>query len=191
MPITGKTTAKDLKEALLRKIINGRTAILTEVTMVDEDASYLNRSAIVQERPWAKEWYDKNNQTYDETLPIPEGYDSQNVVLVRRIDALIFETVQKTAVEIKISRSDFFRDTLEKRAPWMRHTHRFIYLTPKGLVKAEEVPDGCGLWEYENGQITITKKAKVNKNVIDFPQSMVKYFAWRAFIAETKLNETP
>jgi hypothetical protein len=118
---------------------------------------------------------------------LPVGYRLKDAITQRRIDALIFESKMLTAVEVKVSRADFFRDTDAKRGAWFRHTHRFVYLVPKGLVKMEEVPDGCGLWEYEAGQITVTKKSKINKTPLPFPFSMTKYFAWRAFIAERKL----
>lgn len=180
-----KVTSKELLAALRAKFYND--AVLSEVTMTDEEEAHRHRSAQVILIPQYKEYYDKRGESYDVNLVIPDGYMLGKVITSRRIDALIFETKQRTAVEIKISRADFFRDTDEKRSAWMKHTHRFVYLTPKGLVKVEEVPEGCGLWEYENGKITIVKRSKTNKGVEEFPTSMVKYFAWRAFAAERKL----
>lgn len=183
-------TSKELCDALKRKYVHKTVAVLTEVTMTDEEAAHLQRSAQVIMNPSLKSWFTKKGQSYDETLILPAGYDPRTAVVNRRIDALIFEGQKRTAVEIKVSRADFFRDTLEKRSGWMRHTDRFVYLTPVGLVKPEEVPDGCGLWEYsaDQGFINAVKRAKVNKAVEDFPPAMFTYFAWRAFIAESKLR---
>lgn len=179
-----KITSKVLFAALRKKF--NKDAVLSEVTMTDEVEAHRVRSAYAISRPYYKKWYDKRGETYDLTMVFPDGYLAAKAVTRRRIDALIFESHQITAVEIKISRADFFRDTLDKRGPWVNVTNRFVYLTPKGLIKLEEVPDGCALWEYdpENGAITIVKRSKINKTPEDFPTSMVRYFAWRAFAAE-------
>lgn len=181
-----KITSRELLAALLKKF--NTSAVLSEVTMTDEEAAHQARSAYAQKSPYYKRKFKKRGQSFDLNMVFPEGYDVNKAIITRRIDALIFETKQITAVEIKISRSDFFRDTLEKRNAWVLHTNRFVYLTPKGLVKLEEVPVNCALWEYENGIITIVKRSKVNKEPKDFPQTMIKYFAWRAFSAENKLG---
>ena len=179
-----KLSSKILLAALRNKF--PKAAILPEVTMEDEIEAHRQRSASILSWPRYKNIYDRKGLSYDVDIELPESYNYKTVTLIRRIDALIFEGKNTTAVEIKISRSDFFRDTLEKRSPWMRHTNRFVYLTPKGLVKLEEVPENCGLWEYENGSIVSVKNATRNKALVDFPTSMIRYFAWRAFIAEQK-----
>lgn len=181
---TDKITSKTLLQALRSKFPDA--AILAEVTMEDEQELERVRTAAARRRPSLRAAYETKNLSCDAVLP--DGYDARNAITSRRIDALIFESKSRTAVEIKISRADFFRDTEAKRSAWLQHTHRFIYLVPKGLVKVEEVADGCGLWEYENGKITILKRAKINKEAKDFPPSMVKYFAWRAFAAERRLS---
>lgn len=57
---------------------------------------------------------------------------------------------ERIAVEVKVSRADFFRDTSEKRAPWEALAHRFAYATPAGLVTPDEVPEGCWLMEVSS-----------------------------------------
>lgn len=42
----------------------------------------------------------------------------------RRIDALMFDSLLRTAIEIKVSVTDAKRDTWQKVWPWMRVTHR-------------------------------------------------------------------
>ena len=51
-------------------------------------------------------------------------------------------------VEVKVSRSDFLAD---KKKPWREDGKgigdKRIFLTPKGLLKADEIPYGWQLWE--------------------------------------------
>lgn len=184
-PATTKLTSKLLLAALRAKY--PKAAILREVTMDDEAEQARYDQYWARKRPLPAS--SRYHVPIDEAIAVPADYNPVTAVLVRRIDALMFEGKTRTAVEIKISRADFFRDTDDKRAAWRSVTHRFIYLTPKGLVKPEEVPAGCGLWEFEqaSGKIQSVKKAVVTKHPADMPSSMTKYFAWRAFVAEQKL----
>ena len=179
-----KLTAKDLLRALRLKYKDA--AILAEVTLEDEEEAHRQRTFEVlhgRYRNSSKKWYDKKGLSYNAELP--EGYHPDQVsTTMRRIDALMVDGQVLTAIEVKISRADFFRDTDAKRAPWRRHTNRFVYLVPAGLVKPEEIPTGCGLWEYELGQIMVKKRAVIEKNPVPFPPSMMRYFIWRAFAAE-------
>jgi hypothetical protein len=175
-----KYTSKELLAALRVKF--PKAAVLSEVTMEDEEEAERMRTAHAARSKYYARKFKRRGQTVDAELP--EDYDPYSAVIIRRIDALIFDGKVRTAVEIKISRADFFRETDAKRYAWRKHTHRFVYLTPKGLVKPEEVAEGCGLWEYDGTTVTVVKKATVNKEAVDLPVSMTKYFAWRAFAAE-------
>ena len=57
-----------------------------------------------------------------------------------------FRTV---AVEVKVSRSDFMReiDNPDKRETFESQASEFWFCCPAGLVKPDEVPEGCGLLE--------------------------------------------
>ena len=106
--------------------------------------------------------------------PRPEGHKYE-----RRIDALMFESLIRTAIEIKVSVADFNRDTYWKRRMWQRHTHRFIYAVPHDLQVM--APHGCGLWKvHENGRIEVAKKAILNKTPEALPQNVVQRLAFRA-----------
>lgn len=119
---------------------------------------------------------------------VPEGWSLRSSIPRRRIDALIFASTGITAVEIKVSRADFRRDTDEKRRAWRSVTNRFVYLVPKGLVTPDEVADGCGLWEfdetttgpfgYQHG-ISTTKRAKTNKDRQPLPFQVTRAMAYR------------
>lgn len=160
-----------------------KAAILTEVTIPDEQAEEIYRSARAKVSPYYRRHYKKNGLSFD--AEVPEGYDFTKAKLSRRIDYLIFEGSRITAVEMKVSKADFRRDTEEKRQVWKRVVNRFIYLTPEGLLKPEEIPEGCGLWEVNSvGKIVSVKRSAQNPEPEPMPQSMLKYFAWRAFMAE-------
>lgn len=164
---------------------HNKAAILKEVTVPDEEAEHVYRTWNAKYgSPWYKRTYDQQGLSYDAV--IPDSYDHRKVKLTRRIDFLLFEGQEITAVEMKVSKADFRRDTEEKRRAWKNITNRFVYLTPPGLLKPEEVPEGCGLWECQNGRIVVVKKAKRNPDPAPFPPSMIKYFAWRAFLAESR-----
>lgn len=98
---------------------------------------------------------------------------------VRRIDALLRDTAGYTAIEIKVTRADFRRDTIEKRRAWRDHTRRFIYAAPAGLLAASEIPAGCGLWEFDGRRLTVAKKATINKAPLPFPRSVFDTMLYR------------
>lgn len=74
---------------------------------------------------------------------------------VRRIDFLLMRISRRSmprheriALEVKVTRADFKRDTAEKRAAWFAVSDRFAYVAPVGMIQPEEVPEGCGLMEF-------------------------------------------
>jgi hypothetical protein len=74
---------------------------------------------------------------------------------VRRIDFLLMRISRRSkprheriALEVKVTRADFKRDTAEKRAAWFAVSDRFAYVAPVGMIQPEEVPEGCGLIEF-------------------------------------------
>lgn len=58
-----------------------------------------------------------------------------------------------TAYEIKISRSDFRRDSFAKQRQARLFSDRFFYVAPNGLLTPEEIPDWAGLIEFELGKL--------------------------------------
>ena len=47
--------------------------------------------------------------------------------------------------EVKVSRSDFRRDSLEKQQHALRYSNRFYYLVPAALITKDECPEWAGL----------------------------------------------
>lgn len=85
----------------------------------------------------------------------PPGAKVKRRPNLRRIDFLLMRISRRSvprheriALEVKVTRADFKRDTDEKRAAWFAVADRFAYVTPVGLIKPEELPAGCGLMEY-------------------------------------------
>lgn len=153
-------TATAVLDAIARKYPN--CALLREITVTDRDVVDPMRDA------W-KEWKPGDQ--------MPE-YDGSPVY--RRIDGLMLDgSSTRTAIEVKISRSDFLRETEEKRRPWRKITNRFIYATPAGLLKPEEIPDGCGLWEVDGNTVCIVKRAKSNPTPDPIPHQVLVALAYR------------
>lgn len=104
----------------------------------------------------------------------------------RRIDALMIQAHQRTAIEIKVSAQDFKRDTWQKRRPWARLVHRYVYVTPYGLDFPPFAQDGshfhgCGLWWVdESGKVTVKKKAIIQPYPEQLPNQVIQNLAYRA-----------
>ncbi|MFI8660752.1 MmcB family DNA repair protein [Rhodococcus qingshengii] len=148
-------------DAIARK--HSSCALLREITVTDHDVVDPMRDA------W-KQWKPGN--------PMPPDYDGTPVY--RRIDGLMLDGgATRTAIEVKISRADFLRETEEKRRPWRKITNRFVYATPAGLLKPEEIPDGCGLWEVDGNAVRIVKRAKSNPKPEPIPHQVLVALAYR------------
>lgn len=53
---------------------------------------------------------------------------------------------ERHGIEIKVSRSDFLREIKSRKwETWRPYVHRFYFAAPAGLLKLDEIPDGCGL----------------------------------------------
>lgn len=103
----------------------------------------------------------------------------EKVTPFRRIDALMFQSLVRTAIEIKTTRADFNRDTWAKRRPWFNVCHRFIYVVPADLGVMP--PHNCGMWwVHPDGSITVAAKAKVSTTPEPLPQQVVQSLAYRA-----------
>lgn len=103
---------------------------------------------------------------------------------IRRIDGLMFSSLQRTAIEVKVSVPDFRRETYAKQRAWTRCTHRFVFAVPAGLIDSREVAlefYGAGLWwVHTDGQVEVRRKAKVNPYPEPLPQQVVQSLAYRA-----------
>ena len=129
-PLVGRQLTKAIERAVLDKYLYDMRgwAVLREVTIDDNEVPTRGRRR-------------------RSTTGVPS---------TRRIDLLLMRTGRRSkppheriALEIKVSRADFKRDTDEKRRAWFSVADRFAYVAPLGLIKRSEVPPGCGLMEYD------------------------------------------
>lgn len=103
----------------------------------------------------------------------------EHVSTSRRIDALMFDSLQRTAIEIKVTRADAARETWHKVDPWRRVTHRFVYVTPADLIQHPPV-SGAGLWwVHEDGRVEVIRKATINRYPEPLPQHVIQTMAYR------------
>ncbi|WHU45148.1 hypothetical protein QNM97_13915 [Gordonia sp. L191] len=151
-------TATDVLDAVARKY--SRCALIREVCVTDAEA-------IERLDAWRQ----------DEWLSSPRPATPT----MRRIDGLLLDGGgRRTAIEVKISRSDFARESEEKRRPWRKITHRFVYATPAGLLQRYEIPDGCGLWEVgEAGRVHVSVRARINRDPEPIPHQVLVALAYR------------
>ncbi|SKL83003.1 hypothetical protein [Mycobacteroides abscessus] len=115
-----------------------------------------------------------------------ELHDGHGQPYTRRIDALMFDSLERTAIEIKVSKADAARETWAKVQPWRRVCHRFVYAVPAGLIEHPPVY-GCGLWwiheptaMYPHGRVEVRRKVSINKTPEPLPQHVVQALAYRA-----------
>jgi hypothetical protein len=78
------------------------------------------------------------------------------------INCYLSKNFEKTAFEVKVSRSDFLAEikSPSKRRQALELSNYFYFAAPKGLIKPDEIPEECGLVELrESGLFKWTKKA--------------------------------
>lgn len=77
--------------------------------------------------------------------------------------------------EVKVSRADFLADVArpEKRSGYAQLAEVLYYAAPAGIIRPEEVPDGCGLIvEVSEGVFKVEKRAKRRKVALSAHQFM-------------------
>lgn len=98
----------------------------------------------------------------------------------RRIDALMVDGKQLSAIEIKTSIADSRRETFHKTAPWRRVTHRYVYVVPAGLIDHPPL-HGAGLWwVHDDGRVEVHSKAIPNRYPDPLPMQVVQVLMYRA-----------
>lgn len=164
----------EVLDAIARK--HSGCALVREVVVEDSERRGAQRALYKTQHPGFAEKYWPEAEDYTED----HGRILDTHKPFRRIDALMLDGGgTRTAIEVKISRADFLRETEEKRRPWRKITNRFVYATPAGLLKPVEVPDGCGLWEVDERGVRIVKRAKSNPTPDPIPHQVLVALAYR------------
>lgn len=164
---------------------------LTAAKVLDAIAAKYDTSVLLRELVLADP---AHNVLVDEWLAAggPESSIPFPVGACRRIDALMLEGgTRRTAIEVKVSRSDFLRETPEKRAVWESVTDRFVYACPSGLIQPGEIPPHCGLWWIGPDQsVTVKSRARKNRTVQPLPHQITVTLAYRLKNAQTALRRS-
>lgn len=100
--------------------------------------------------------------------------------------------------EVKISRADFLKDKKKKKwamYEWkkkVRLPNYMAYVCPTGLIKVEEIPSFCGLYYYENGDITDVRTPTLIHDVVkDFNEinmKIARMYSQREFLGRTLIS---
>lgn len=179
-----KITSEDILKAISAKHYDG--ALARELVLnVNHSGGKYNRWQLDR----MTRFYGKNHARYHAFVESISGQEIDPEGTVprewsppsnRRIDGFLYSKKKLIAIEVKVSVADFKRETPEKREPWERVSHQFIYATPKGLLLPSDIPPQCGLWEVDEfNRVTIAKKAKVNKNLEPMPQQVLVSLMYR------------
>lgn len=90
-------------------------------------------------------------------------FDGTAISAEQRIDAWAIhcwksKKYRRVAYEVKVYRSDWLKELKNprKRRAAMAISNYFYFAAPEGLIKPEEVPDGCGLVEVRSDQLHVT-----------------------------------
>lgn len=76
-----------------------------------------------------------------------------------------------TGYEIKVSRSDFIRDT--KWPAYLNMCHEFYFVCPKGMIQPEELPDEVGLLWFNPESKSFYTKRKARYRKIEITNNML------------------
>jgi hypothetical protein len=123
----------------------------------------------------------------------------------RQIDVLTVTRARKAgigpldllAIEIKVSRGDFFTDVREpaKQARWREVAQRHAYAVPEGLVRPDEVPADSGLLTVTPGtsgsyryDVNWSVRARYPERAPQIPAWLTLGLAYRMSAAEAKLR---
>ena len=95
-------------------------------------------------------------------FPAPEWVTMEEIAIpgtqgARRADLValsIWGPTRAVVAEIKATRADFLNEIRDpsKRQPGMRFGTEFAFILPSGLVQADEIPEGCGLYEVQRNR---------------------------------------
>lgn len=94
-----------------------------------------------------------------------------------RLDAWVMKRSWANArvigYEIKVTRRDFVGD--DKWQQYLEACNEFYFVCPPGIIKPEEVPDGCGLLHVAKTGTRLFTKRKAAFRDVQVPESLYRY----------------
>lgn len=95
-----------------------------------------------------------------------------------------YKRLNAMAYEVKISRADFLADvTSGKALSYLTYAGALAFAVPKGLVRKDEVPAGCGLIERGDTGWRWAKKPKIN------PIATLPFQAWMKLLMDGRRRD--
>lgn len=98
---------------------------------------------------------------------------------------------ERIVYEIKVSRSDFLHEIKnpEKREQALNLSNYFYFVTPKGLVSVDEIPQECGLIEVDEDLNTRIKLKAPFRETDNLRWQFLCTLARRACVAERRVKD--
>lgn len=96
--------------------------------------------------------------------PITTGWDRRAGYIDAYAVGMWAENRGFIAYEIKVTKQDFLRDVerfATKQKVALENSTQFYYAAPHGMLRPDEMPEGCGLLEVQNGRAITSKVAAV------------------------------
>jgi hypothetical protein len=79
---------------------------------------------------------------------------------------------ERHGIEIKVSRSDFLRELKARKwEGWLPFVHRFYFAAPAGLLRLDEIPDGCGLYVVDDSGVRCPREAASRSDAEPLPEA--------------------
>lgn len=89
-----------------------------------------------------------------------------------------------TGYEIKVSRGDFLQDN--KWRAYLPYVNEFYFITPKDLIKPDEIPEGVGLLYFVGTRFLTKKKAWYHETGSEL-ENLLKYILmWRSNLVQSQ-----
>lgn len=94
-----------------------------------------------------------------------------------------------TTFEVKVSRADFLADVKKLKFERYKMFSKYVYFAaPYGLIKAEEIPEGCGFIEYYSNPVEVSTSICGGKSFYKYTLDIGWHYTKRACPTEGDLS---
>lgn len=109
----------------------------------------------------------KRQWVFIEECPVGTGYQCKNFLDAFAISCFESEKNRRICFEVKVSRSDFLSEMKKpnKRRMGLIMSNEFYFVTPKAMLKIEEIPIECGLMEFDGERLEISLRAPHRESI--------------------------
>ncbi len=96
-------------------------------------------------------------------LRLGTGYKQDSLGRIDGYAIQLWEDLERISFEIKVSKPDFLSEIKKpsKRRQALAFSNRFYFVTPKGLLKPEEIPSDSGLIEVQPNLHMLNEKVEM------------------------------